>query len=136
MVSPREHELVFTIRDCTGTDYSFEERSAGLKYFLSYHVQLLAHQPPATGQSEILLMDEPDAYLSNQGQQDLLRILEAFGIHLSSSIVMPVTASVLAREITTSRSDRHWARSSAKHRSSVDRTCLLRAWPTKFCSPA
>ena len=80
MVSPREHELVFTIRDCTGTDYSFEERSAGLKYFLSYHVQLLAHQPPATGQSEILLMDEPDAYLSNQGQQDLLRILEAFAL--------------------------------------------------------
>lgn len=78
MVWPREHELVFTIRDRTGTDYSFAERSNGLRFFLSYHVQLLAHQPPATGQPEILLMDEPDAYLSSQGQQDLLRILEDF----------------------------------------------------------
>ena len=78
MVWPREHELVFTIRDRTGTDYSFAERSNGLRFFLSYHVQLLAHQPPETGKSEILLMDEPDAYLSSQGQQDLLRILEDF----------------------------------------------------------
>jgi len=80
MVSPREHELVFTIRDRTGTDYSFGERSHGLKFFLSYCVQLLAHRPPATGQPEILLMDEPDAYLSSQGQQDLLRILEEFAL--------------------------------------------------------
>ena len=78
LVSPREHELVFTIRDRTGTDYSFAERSNGLKYFLSYHVQLLAHRPPADGRSEILLMDEPDAFLSSQGQQDLLRILDEF----------------------------------------------------------
>ena len=80
LVSPREHELVFTIRDCTRTEYSFAERSNGLKYFLSYHVQLLAHQPPVTEQAEILLMDEPDAFLSSQGQQDLLRILEAFAL--------------------------------------------------------
>ena len=80
MVSPREYELVFTIRDRTGTDYSFAERSNGLKYFLSYHVQLLAHRSPQTGRPEILLMDEPDAYLSSQGQQDLLRILEEFAL--------------------------------------------------------
>ena len=85
MMSPREYELVFTIRDCTRTDYSFAERSNGLKYFLSYHVQLLAHRPPVTGQQEILLMDEPDAYLSSQGQQDLLRILEAFTLPDDSS---------------------------------------------------
>lgn len=78
MVSPREYDLVFTIHDRTGTDYSFAERSNGLKYFLSYYVQLLAHRPPTNGQQEILLMDEPDAYLSSQGQQDLLRILEEF----------------------------------------------------------
>lgn len=77
-VAPREHELVFTIHDRTGTDYSFKERSSGLRYFLSYYVQLRAHMPPSSGQSEILLMDEPDAYLSSQGQQDLLRILEEF----------------------------------------------------------
>jgi hypothetical protein len=85
LVSPREHELVFTIRDRTGTDYSFAERSSGLRFFLSYYVQLLAHRPPATGQSEILLMDEPDAFLSSQGQQDLLRILEEFAVPESGS---------------------------------------------------
>src|SRR3546814_18753166 len=74
-VSPREHELVFTIRDRTGTDYSFTERSRGLRYFLSYYVQLLAHDRPAS-KPEVLLMDEPDAYLSASGQQDLLRVLE------------------------------------------------------------
>lgn len=74
-VSPREHELVFTIRDRTGTDYSFTERSRGLTYFLSYYVQLLSHDRSDT-RLEVLLMDEPDAYLSASGQQDLLRVLE------------------------------------------------------------
>ncbi len=74
-VSPREQELVFTIRDRTGTDYSFTERSRGLRYFLSYYVQLLSHDRPAD-KREMLLMDEPDAYLSASGQQDLLRVLE------------------------------------------------------------
>lgn len=78
MVSPREHEVSFTIHDRTGTDYSFKERSKGLTWFLSYFVQLRAHHPKAGRGSEILLMDEPDAFLSNQGQQDLLRILEDF----------------------------------------------------------
>lgn len=78
MVSPREHEISFTIRDRTGTDYSFKERSKGLTWFLSYFVQLRAHHSPVGTGSEILLMDEPDAFLSNQGQQDLLRILEDF----------------------------------------------------------
>lgn len=74
-ISPREHELVFTIRDRTGTDYSFTERSRGLTYFLSYYVQLLSHDRSDT-RPEVLLMDEPDAYLSASGQQDLLRVLE------------------------------------------------------------
>lgn len=74
-VSPREHELVFTIRDRTGTEYSFSERSRGLTYFLSYYVQLRSHHRP-TDRPEVLLMDEPDAYLSAVGQQDLLRVLE------------------------------------------------------------
>jgi len=76
-LAPREHELVFTIRDRTGTDYSFSERSRGLTYFLSYFVQLRAHEQ-ASERPEVLLMDEPDAYLSSIGQQDLLRALEHF----------------------------------------------------------
>jgi len=73
-LGPREHELVLTIRDRTGTDYSFSERSRGLQFFLGYLVELQAHRPGL--RQEILLMDEPDAYLSNAGQQDLLRVLE------------------------------------------------------------
>ncbi|GFZ82570.1 AAA family ATPase [Nesterenkonia alkaliphila] len=71
----RDFDLVFTIRDRTGSDYTFKERSQGLKYFLSYFVQYLSH---TADDGEILLMDEPDAFLSNSGQQDLLRIFRAF----------------------------------------------------------
>ena len=77
MVSPREHDLVFTIRDRTGTEYSFAERSSGLKYFLSYYIQYLAHETKGPD-TEILLMDEPDAYLSSQAQQDLLKVFRSF----------------------------------------------------------
>ena len=76
-VSARDDDLVFTIGDRTRTEYSFGERSNGLKYFLSYYIQYLAHEAPASRQ-EILLMDEPDAYLSSQGQQDLLKIFNSF----------------------------------------------------------
>lgn len=76
-IAVRDFDIVFTIRDRTGSEYSFAERSGGLKYFLSYLVQFLAHVKDRVG-SEILLMDEPDAYLSNQGQQDLLRVLHEF----------------------------------------------------------
>jgi predicted ATP-dependent endonuclease of OLD family len=78
LVTLRDQDLVFTIRDRTGTEYSADERSGGLKYFLSYFVQYLSHEAPRSGGREILLMDEPDAYLSSTGQQDLLRIFEDF----------------------------------------------------------
>lgn len=77
-VSLLEYELVFMIRDRTGRSYGFDERSEGLKYFLSYFVQYLAHEDRADGQPEILLMDEPDQFLSSSGQQDLLQIFESF----------------------------------------------------------
>lgn len=77
-VSLRELELVFMIRDRTGRSYGFDERSEGLKYFLSYFVQYLAHEDRTDGQPEILLMDEPDQFLSSSGQQDLLRIFGSF----------------------------------------------------------
>lgn len=78
LLTLRDQDLVFTIRDRTGTEYSADERSGGLRYFLSYFVQYLAHEPPKSGAREVLLMDEPDAYLSSTGQQDLLRIFEDF----------------------------------------------------------
>lgn len=75
----RDLDIVFTIRDRTGSQYSFRERSSGLKYFLSYLVQVLLRIKNRSG-PELLLMDEPDAYLSNQGQQDLLRILQWYAL--------------------------------------------------------
>lgn len=77
-VSLYEYDLVFMIRDRTGRSYGFDERSDGLKYFLSYFVQYLAHDTPEDGTTEILLMDEPDRFLSSSGQQDLLRIFDDF----------------------------------------------------------
>ena len=94
----RDHELVFTITDRTGTEYSFKERSSGLKYFLSYYIQYRSHVPTKE-KNEILLMDEPDTYLSSRAQQDLLRIFESFAeptqdSHLSQPIqVVYVTHS-------------------------------------------
>lgn len=79
-VSVRERELAFTIADRTGMEYSFGERSRGLTHFLAYFVQLRSHRPEAGRKNQMLLMDEPDAYLSNAGQQDLLRVLENFAL--------------------------------------------------------
>lgn len=72
-VSTRDRELVFTISDRTGTEYTFSERSSGLRYFLSYLIQAQVHRP-LDGRESILLMDEPDTYLSAEAQQDLMRV--------------------------------------------------------------
>lgn len=77
LVEAREHELVFTIQDKTESRYSFRERSQGLRYFLSYFVQLRAHRLE-NKRPDILLLDEPDAFLSSVGQQDLLRVLHEY----------------------------------------------------------
>jgi predicted ATP-dependent endonuclease of OLD family len=77
-VSLRDLQLVFMIKDRTGRSYSFAERSDGMKYFLSYLVQYLAHDERQDGRPEVLLMDEPDQFLSSSGQQDLLRIFDEF----------------------------------------------------------
>lgn len=90
LVSAREYDLVFTISDRTGTEYSFKERSRGLQYFLSYYIQYLAHEPYERN-TEILLMDEPDSYLSSQAQQDLLKIFEAFSNpEENSHLIQPI----------------------------------------------
>lgn len=88
-VQIRESDLAFIIRDRTGTDYSFGERSNGLKYWLSYFVQYLRHPEPTSG-TEILLMDEPDAFLSSEGQRDLLRIFDALAYPDDSRQPCPV----------------------------------------------
>lgn len=72
-VATRDRELVFVISDRTGTVYTFSERSSGLRYFLSYLIQAQVHRPSSSRES-ILLMDEPDTYLSAEAQQDLMRV--------------------------------------------------------------
>lgn len=76
-INADERNVQLTISDRTSRQYTFDERSDGLKYFLSYLVQALTHLE-SRERPEILLMDEPDTYLSNQGQQDLLRVLNEF----------------------------------------------------------
>lgn len=76
-LSLREHEIAFAVRDRTGTVYSISERSRGLKFFLAYFIHLRTHDRPA-GRRELVLIDEPDAYLSAAGQQDLLRLIEDY----------------------------------------------------------
>ena len=76
-VTARDNDLVFTIGDRTGKYYSFGERSSGLRFFFSYYIQYRSFGH-SSERSDILVMDEPDAYLSSQGQQDLLKIFEAF----------------------------------------------------------
>ncbi|GLY43017.1 hypothetical protein Amsp01_090400 [Amycolatopsis sp. NBRC 101858] len=78
MLTLRDQDLVFTIRDRTGTEYSAGERSMGLRFFLSYFIQYKSHTDPGADGNEVLLMDEPDAYLSSAGQQDLLQIFADF----------------------------------------------------------
>lgn len=70
--------LVFTLKDKTGQTYTFDERSGGMQYFLSYFIQREAYRPTRPDRSEILLMDEPDAYLSTLGQQDLMRVFTRY----------------------------------------------------------
>jgi predicted ATPase len=72
-VSTRDREITFMISDRTGSVYTFSERSSGLRFFLSYLIQAQIHRP-SSGQESILLMDEPDTFLSAEAQQDLMRV--------------------------------------------------------------
>jgi predicted ATP-dependent endonuclease of OLD family len=92
-VETTEHELSFIISDRTGREYSFDERSSGLRHFLSYYIQYLTHKPQ--GSSEILLMDEPDAFLSGEAQQDLLKVFQMFADPNLGRSVEAVPAQVI-----------------------------------------
>ncbi|MFP4029473.1 MAG: ATP-dependent nuclease [Candidatus Brocadiia bacterium] len=69
--------LYFEITDKTGSVYTFHERSSGLRYFLSYYIQAKAIAASPCKQGNIILMDEPDSYLSILGQRNLLAIFES-----------------------------------------------------------
>jgi hypothetical protein len=66
----------FEITDRTDVKYTFDERSSGLKYFLSYYIQALALERTNPDRGSIILMDEPDGFLSAAGQRNLLTVFE------------------------------------------------------------
>ena len=67
----------FQITDRTGATYTFNERSSGLKYFLSYYIQAKALEKARHERGLVILMDEPDNFLSASGQRSLLRVFES-----------------------------------------------------------
>lgn len=69
--------LYFEITDKTGCIYTFHERSSGLRYFLSYYIQAKAISASPSPRGAVILMDEPDSFLSIMGQRNLLAIFES-----------------------------------------------------------
>lgn len=72
----KQGTLFFEITDKTGAVYTFRERSSGLRYFLSYYIQAKAIEL-APDKPGVVLMDEPDSFLSIVGQRNLLSIFES-----------------------------------------------------------
>src|SRR5204863_4288598 len=77
--------IYFEITDKTGATYTFRERSSGLRYFLSYYVQAKALEVSHRNRNAIILMDEPDSFLSILGQRNLLAVFESLVSYESSN---------------------------------------------------
>lgn len=75
----------FEITDKTDAKYTFNERSSGLRYFLSYYIQAKAIERANEKRGSIVLMDEPDSFLSVSGQRNLLQVFESLVSPKSSS---------------------------------------------------
>lgn len=76
-VNFKQGVIYFEITDKTGATYTFKERSSGLRYFLSYYIQAKALEMTSRGKNAIILMDEPDSFLSIIGQRNLLAVFES-----------------------------------------------------------
>lgn len=76
-INYKQGVLYFEITDKTGATYTFHERSSGLKYFLSYYIQAKALELTSRDRNTIVLMDEPDSFLSIIGQRNLLAVFES-----------------------------------------------------------
>lgn len=76
-ISYRQGVIYFEITDKTGATYTFKERSSGLRYFLSYYIQAKALEKSTRDDNAIVLMDEPDSFLSILGQRNLLAVFES-----------------------------------------------------------
>lgn len=69
--------LYFEVTDKTGATYTFRERSSGHRFFLSYYIQAKALESISRKNGAIVLMDEPDSFLSIIGQKNLLSVFES-----------------------------------------------------------
>lgn len=92
----KDRILYFEIHDKTECIYTFNERSSGLKYFLSYYIQAKAMEMSGRNQRSIILMDEPDAALSILAQRNLLSVFE--------SLVRPESSSQTCQLVYTTHS--------------------------------
>lgn len=81
----KDTTLYFDITDKTGATYTFQERSSGLRYFLSYYIQAKALQLVGQKENAVILMDEPDSFLSILGQRNMLSVFESLVSFQSSS---------------------------------------------------
>lgn len=86
----------FEITDRTEATYTFNERSSGLRFFLSYYIQAKAIEKANQKRGSLVVMDEPDGFLSVAGQRNLLRIFE--------SLVNPKQSSGTCQVIYTTHS--------------------------------
>ncbi len=73
----KDQTLYFDITDKTGATYTFKERSSGLRYFLSYYIQAKALERKGRDRHAMILMDEPDSFLSIIAQHNLLAVFES-----------------------------------------------------------
>ena len=76
-VNYKDGIIYFEIRDKTDSIYTFNERSSGLRFFLSYYIQAKAMERSSRNKNAIILMDEPDSALSILGQRNLLSVFES-----------------------------------------------------------
>ncbi|OWY71563.1 hypothetical protein B7486_07700 [cyanobacterium TDX16] len=95
-IAYRQGVIYFEITDKTGATYTFKERSSGLRYFLSYYIQAKALERTSDNRSTVVLMDEPDSFLSILGQRNLLAVFE--------SLVRPESSAQNCQLIYTSHS--------------------------------
>ena len=96
VVDYKDGVIYFEIHDKTECIYTFNERSSGLKYFLSYYLQALAMEMSGRNQNSIILMDEPDSALSILAQRNLLAVFE--------SLVRPESSSQTCQLVYTTHS--------------------------------
>lgn len=73
----KDYVLYFDITDKTAATYTFKERSSGLRFFLSYYLQAKALELTGQRTNSIILMDEPDSFLSIIGQRNILAVFES-----------------------------------------------------------